>query len=212
MALEAFSTKRGSIGGQTYQHGRFGTIVRARVFPINPQTSAQQSARGRLTAVAQTWRTITEAQRLTWLSLASDLGSRLSGFQIYAKVNSNRALNGEALATTPPTQAIPPVVTLLTATLSVTAVSAVITFTGTTPGFWLLRATSQALPGIYNLNTRFRYLQSTAGTSTPQTVAGFTAWSAKFGTPIVGRRIELEVVPVTSGWAGIPYKVSGLVA
>ena len=91
------SDLRGSIGGTVFSRNSSGAYARNRTKPVNPNTTKQSTVRAFFAAISQTWRTLSEANRLTWNSLAptfarlNRLGQSvpLTGFQLYQKCNSN---------------------------------------------------------------------------------------------------------------------------
>lgn len=64
----------GSVGGVTASHNRFGTYLRNRSVPVNPNSSRQQVARNRFTTAAGRWSSIlTQAQRDAWILYADNV-------------------------------------------------------------------------------------------------------------------------------------------
>lgn len=57
---------RGKLGGQVASKNRSGAYVRAKVTPVNPQTSFQSVVRQRLASLSKEWGNLTENQRLSW--------------------------------------------------------------------------------------------------------------------------------------------------
>ncbi|HSA12033.1 MAG TPA: hypothetical protein P5205_16855 [Candidatus Paceibacterota bacterium] len=59
MALKLFPTDLvGAVGNIVYQRGRQGTVQRARVQPLNPQTNNQMGASRPLGSLAAGWRSL----------------------------------------------------------------------------------------------------------------------------------------------------------
>jgi len=88
---------RGSIGGQTASRNRFGNYLRARITPVNPQSSRQNVVRAIIQLLSQAWSNIlTQAQRDAWEVYASNivrqnkLGAQifLTGFNHYIRSNT----------------------------------------------------------------------------------------------------------------------------
>jgi len=88
---------RGSIGGQTASCNRFGNYLRARITPVNPQSSRQNVVRAIIQLLSQAWSNIlTQAQRDAWEVYASNivrqnkLGAQifLTGFNHYIRSNT----------------------------------------------------------------------------------------------------------------------------
>lgn len=102
---------RGKIGDQVASENRYGTLLRAKVNPLDPASSYKTLMRGYFTTCSQAWRSLTQAQRNAW-NLNSNLFSfmdcfatvrHLSGFNLYMSCNMVRKVTGRALITTPPT-------------------------------------------------------------------------------------------------------------
>jgi len=114
----------GKAGCVVASRNRNGSYLRTRTIPINPKTTSQQNARNNLSAIAATWRTLTDAQRAAWaaygltITLFDSLGRPYTptGSQAYSSVNRTIYVYDPtaALATTPPVVAAP------TALLSIT--------------------------------------------------------------------------------------------
>lgn len=90
---------RGSIGGNVFSRNRYGSYVRQRTKPVNPNTARQQAVRNYLTSLVEHWRsTLTQAQRDAWMvyadsiSMQNSLGEqiKLSGYNHY--IRSNQAI------------------------------------------------------------------------------------------------------------------------
>lgn len=64
----AFAQIRGSIGGTVFSQNSNGAYIRNRSEPVNPNTISQQAARAVLTGNASAWKTLTDAERLTWIN------------------------------------------------------------------------------------------------------------------------------------------------
>lgn len=64
---QVYTTIRGSVGGVTYTANQFQPLIaRARVAPVNPNTSYQTMMRSAFAGAAQMWRNITDAVRQGW--------------------------------------------------------------------------------------------------------------------------------------------------
>lgn len=61
-----FTNISGSTGGITGSRNKGGQYLRARVNPVNPNSTAQQTARSRFTDANDSWSSLTEAQRTAW--------------------------------------------------------------------------------------------------------------------------------------------------
>jgi len=86
---------RGSMAGATFSRNGNSAYVRARATPVNPRSPSQTVSRDNLNAVSTAWRSLTQAERNTWIALApsvpyvNSLGesATYSGFQLFMKCN-----------------------------------------------------------------------------------------------------------------------------
>jgi len=69
----------GSVGYVTFVDGPFGTVLRARETPRDPETPAQLQARRRLTVAAIAWRSMTLEQSRAWRAYARQVGKGAAG-------------------------------------------------------------------------------------------------------------------------------------
>lgn len=103
----------GKIGGNVAGKNRFGSYLRRKGQVLNPQTVAQQAVRMVFGALSQAWRDLTSAQRAAWRALTEfatvfdQFGDtiKLTGAQLYIKLNTNLALVGVAANDDAPVQA-----------------------------------------------------------------------------------------------------------
>jgi len=103
MALVKFgngvSDIRGSIAGNVYSKNRYGSYIRNKVVPVNPQSSAQQAIRNIMAEIVSRWQAIvTQVQREAWevyaasIEVTNKLGDsiKLTGFNHYVRSNTAR--------------------------------------------------------------------------------------------------------------------------
>lgn len=98
----AFEDMRGSAGGVTASKNKSRLYVKNRISPRNPRTTKQMNVRGNLTSNAKDWAALTQAQREMWIEAAKNvygkrqLGSaaKISGFNLFVRLNNNLALIG----------------------------------------------------------------------------------------------------------------------
>lgn len=93
----------GSIGGQVHSHNRFGSYIRARTTPVNPQAARQNVCRAIVSALASYWSTtMIAANRALWAVYANaivrqnKLGGtiKLTGFNHFVRSNAFILQNG----------------------------------------------------------------------------------------------------------------------
>ena len=175
--------------------------------PVNPRSSAQGTSRSRMSANAALWRTLTGLQRAGWTDLGismvrSDaLGQtyNLTGFQAFCSVNNTLAAAGTAGVTAAPALTTP--TALLTGVLTATAATLSLAYT-TTPlatGVKLAVFVSPQRSAGRAFEGDFRFVQVTSAAAASPTDL-FTAYTAKFGTPVVGNRIFVSAVATVGGF------------
>jgi len=193
--------------------------MRSRATPVQPNTVAQLNQRARMTTNAAAWRALTDAQRAGWLSLGlaisrtDSLGSAytLNGFAAYCSVNNNKLDAGDAAVSDAPAIVTP--ADLLTVTITLTAAAASIAYTATplAAGVRLFVWVSAQKSAGRKFNGDYRLLAVTAAAAaSPANI--LTAYTSKFGVPVVGNRIFFSVETYQSGFKGSPFNVSQVVA
>ena len=214
---------RGKSGGMVYQKGAYGLIKRTKVTPVNPQSTIQQTQRGTFSTQSSAWRSLTEAQRNTWISGAggfpySDIfGNRqsLSGNALYVKLNTVLTNLGQAANSSLPAAVAVPLATATALAADASAHTLQLDFTDTPipAGFKLVvEATPQVSAGINFMKNKYRVLArvDAAGTS-PQALG--TAYEAKFGTLTTGKKIGVRIylASKTTGQVGIATALTTVV-
>ena len=106
----AFGGFSGSAKGVTarYQDGR--SILSLKSYPTGEATVLQIARRTSLKKITKTWPLLTDQQRLDWERLAEHASgvsvfgqkAKLSGINLFVRLNSNRQMAGEALLTDAP--------------------------------------------------------------------------------------------------------------
>jgi endoglucanase Acf2 len=209
----------GSQAGTTASRNRFGQYKRTRAIPVNPKTTQQMAVRARMAANAAAWRTLTAGQRAGWADLGismtrSDaLGSSytLNGFLAYCSVNNNNLTAGNAIVADAPGLVTPSAVVTAVLTLTAASFSIAYTVTPLPAGARLFtfcspqRSAGVAFEGDYRLIS-----VSAAAAASPAVV--LTAYTAKFGVPIVGNRIFVSLQVYLTGFLSGPLITSQVVA
>lgn len=113
----AISDIRGSISGTTFSSGTYGAYARRRAVPTNPNTAKQGTVRATFATLSSAWRSLTEAERLTWITQAvnyTNLNSfgdnvPLTGQALFMRCNLNLASVGNAMINSalPPKTLVP---------------------------------------------------------------------------------------------------------
>jgi len=209
----------GSLQGETNSHNRFGQYVRSRSTPVNPNTTQQGIARARLAQTSAAWRLLTPNQRTGWDSLGlqmtrtDSLGQTytLTGSQAYSSVNSTRLAAGDAVVSDAPAVTTPVALTSVTLTLTAAAFSIAYTPTPLATGQRLFTFTSPGRSAGRSFESDYRLLAvSAAAAASPANV--FAAFSARFGIPVVGQRVFLQLHVYELGFLSGPLVTSQVVA
>jgi hypothetical protein len=209
----------GSEGGITSSRNRYGQYRRTRATPVNPNSSAQGSARARLANNAAAWRALTDTQRAGWASLGlmisrtDSLGQTytLTGFQAYCSVNNNNLAAGNAVVSAAPAIATPGSLATATITLTAAAFSIAYTVTPLAAGTRLFSFASPQRSAGRNFESDYRLIAvSAAAAASPANI--FAAYQARLGTPVVGNRVFLSLQLYAGGFLGGPLVTSAVVA
>lgn len=208
----------GSSGATTASRNRNGQYYRNRATPVNPSSTAQAAVRARMSANAASWRALTDLQRAGWADLGLSMvrtdalgqSYSLTGFQAYCAVNNNNLAAGNAAVSAAPALVTPSAI--VTATLTVTAATASLAYTATplpAGAKLLVFASPQRSAGrMFEGDTRLVHVSAAAAAS-PANI--FSAYSAKFGTPVVGNKVFVTAVVYTGGFLSGPAMASAIV-
>lgn len=210
------------LNGSVFSKNKAGSYVRTKVTPVNPQTSAQQNQRNRLSTNSQNWRGLTETQRQSWIDGAVNFPYTdqygftkfLSGQQLYVKLNNNLAQIGEAAIDTCPTPVAIPALVLDSVTADDSANTVIVAGTTPVPADFamVVRATPNVTPGKSFVKNLFRFVDAIAAAATsPFDISA--AYTALFGDPVEGNKIFVQAfyVSTITGQAGIPVQVQTIV-
>jgi hypothetical protein len=196
----------GSVGARTSSRNRSGQYVRQRAIPTQPRTPAQVRARASLSDLSAGWRGLTDAERAAWnafgnsFTVTNSLGStiNLTGAQCYVKVNTVNTLNGDAVVAVPPS--LPAFDPITVTGLTANGTTPAMTLDGAAPagGTLFMVFVSPALsPGV-TFNGRYSWIQ-TSETFTSGHMSILSAYTAKFGALITGKKYFVKVVQSQDG-------------
>lgn len=203
--------RSGSLAGQTNSRNRFGQYVRNRATPVNPNTTFQATVRARQSASAAGWRALTSVQREGWASLGlmmsrtDSLGQTytLTGFQAYCSVNNVLAAMGNSLVSDAPALATPDSLLTSTPTLTTSTFSIAYTPTPLPTGAKLFTYCSPQRSAGRNFEADYRLVAvSAAAAASPANI--FTAYQARFGTPVTGNKVFYSLVVALGGFESAP--------
>ena len=215
---------RNKLNGSVFSKNRYGGYVRTKVTPVNPQTTAQQAARNRLSTNSQAWRGLTEDQRQSWIDGAinfpfTDLYGNtktLSGQALFVKINNNLNVVGStAIVTCPSPEALPALNSIaLTAAAGGPTLSLAFDPSPQAVGFKLIvEATGNVTPGKSFVKNLFRFIGLVnAGDTTPADI--LSMFQAVHGDPIEAQKIFVRVrmADIATGQVGIPLQTLAIVA
>ena len=196
----------GSVGARTSSRNSGGQYVRQRSMPTQPRTVSQVAARARLTSQSAAWRGLTDAQRAGWnafaqsFTIVNTLGTaiHLTGAQCFIKVNTVNLINGDTVVDVPP--ALPSFIANTVTALTAVAATPLISLVGATPAGgtkYMVFASPQVSAGV-SFQGNFRFIQ-TSTTFTTGVLSLQTAYAAKFGALIVGKKVFVKIVQSQAG-------------
>lgn len=209
----------GSEAGTTSSRNRFGQYRRTRAIPVNPSSTFQGTVRDRLGANSAAWRALTDVQRAGWSSLGGQMSRTdslgqsytLTGFMAYVSVNNNLLAAGEAVVSAAPGLVTPSGLVTATITLTAAAFSVAYTTTPLAAGVRLFAFCSPQRSAGRSFEGDYRLIQvSAAAAASPLNI--FTAYEARFGTPVVGNKVFLSLHLEDDGFLSAPLLKSSVVA
>lgn len=208
------SDMRNKLNGSVMSKNRYGSYVRNKVTPVNPQSLYQQFSRNLFGTASSAWRGLTSAQVTAWNEAAKDFPftdifgdvKHLSGQALFVQMNKNLQQVSQPIEEDAPSpQEIPPLV-VYQATYLAGELNLVVDPETVPTGFAaLVYATPPVSTGISYLDNRYRYLSTFASGSNIQTRDLAPEYINRFGQPPsqkVGFRIVL--VSTTNGQMGVP--------
>lgn len=219
------SDMRNKLNGSVLSKNRYGSYIRNKVTPVNPQTSFQVEQRGNLASLSAQWRGLTDEQREGWRALSEQLpktdifgdSKKVSANALYVGLNLPLlALGQSPNASAPQPVAIPTVfLSGFGASSTGTAndsLGFMITPATIPAGYALLvYATPSYSPGISFVKNQYRLLG--AFTATAGNVDIITAYTARFGVMTIGNKVSVRcaLVSTASGQLGLPQEASAIV-
>lgn len=174
----------GSIGSDTYSRNRYGSYVRHRSRPVNPNSAAQASARAILAAAARDWSALTDGERAAWKMYADNtpvtdrfgFQMNLTGAAMYTKVNAARLSAGlPTLSAAPTTYGLPSADPSFEVAIDASAGAMEVTFDNSQEwatavgGRLLVYAGRPQNPNITYYGGPFKQITGVSGAATPPT-------------------------------------------
>ena len=212
-----------SAGSITAAYNKFGSYLRNRVTPTNPNTSFQTSVRGNFATLSATWRSLSDAQREAWTTLGTSMERQdslgqtysLTGLQAFISLNNNLITAGQAAIGTAPAMGTPDAPTVLGATIDASAGTVSVLFNPPAAGeFLAVYATRPMSDGRqFASSSEFKLLTvlDDAGTSP---VALGTEYVNRFGviTGKTGDRVFLRAKTINAvGQASTHKQISTVI-
>jgi len=200
IAIQAVSGRNGAA-----KHNQNNTAGRFKK-PSNPRSSAQSTVRANFTTNTKSWASLTDAQRLAFTSLGSQvknvdrLGNKhvVKGKQMFSRINNNLLQAGASALTTAPADQT---VTAPTAGSFATNSSSVQTLTfAATPvpanTAYIFMATKPLSAG-YSIAPKSAYrVVKVIPAATATGYNSFANYTAIFGTPVTGKKIFGKIIAV----------------
>jgi len=195
------SELRGKEAGVIFSRNAYGSYMKQKVSPVNPQSEFQQAERAKLGGIAQLWAGLTDSQREAWSQLGQQVTrvnrfgdqTNYTGFNLFVRLNRNLALVGATTISDAP--AVPSVPVLTLVSLAATSGTMTLAFTPTplTTGFkMLLESTPNIMTGRRFFKNFYRMLGASAAAQTSpwSTLTIFTARHG--GVPVEGAVIGVR--------------------
>lgn len=215
------SDARGKLNGSVASKNRYGSYLRNKITPVNPQSTAQMEARQRFGALSSMWKSLTQSQRNSWLSgvkafpftdIFGDI-KHLSGNSLFVKLNSNLEKIGSAPILSAPEAT--GVSTLPDFELSPIKSAGVLTglqlefsdFAVPSGESLVVYATPPQGPGKNFVKSEYRFI----GTATVDDDLGdiFSIYASRFGTNAPANQkifVRIALVNTTTGEQGVPLE------
>lgn len=220
------SDMRNKLNGSVMSANRYGSYVRNKVTPVNPQSVHQQNARQRFGALSSSFRDLTLAQIKAWNNEAKNFPftdifgdtKHLSGQSLFVKLNSNLEKVGQPRISNPPTSEGFPefFVEGLTADLDNGATNEIVLMTSLAAvpaGYSLaIYATESVSRSINFVKNRFRFLGTFAAATGAVDITD--EYVERFGDPLGDQVIHIRCALVSneSGQQSTPSSVSSTVS
>ena len=218
------SDARNKLGGDVFARNRAGLYVRAKVTPVNRQTTRQQANRANFASYATAFRSLSAAQIMGWNTLASGstlvdtLGNsyRPTGLQMYISCNRNLWLVGQAgISTAPTVKPSFPVILSGTSYVEVLAGAFITMDIGVTSAAFAAYANIQVSvasnlsAGVNFIGPSLYRSLGTCNTHTSGLLVFTTKWTAVLGVPAVGSTngIRARWVDFATGYASMPETI-----
>ena len=209
----------GSLAGQTSSRNRYGQYRRTRAIPVNPNSSFQVAARGRLNTLSAGYRALTTDQQENWIALGAlmtrtdSLGQTydLTGLQAYVAVNSLNLAAGNASDPDAPLFAgVDPLTTAtVTATTAAHSVAYTVTPLATDARLFVYASPQRSAGRAFESDYRLVAVSAAAAASPLDIEA---AYQARFGALMAGYRVFYKLQVYLGGFLSAALDTSKVVS
>lgn len=217
------SELRGKEAGVIFSRNAYGSYMKQKVSPVNPQTQKQLDQRTLMGNMAQVWAGLTSAEKASWDNLGAQVTrvnrfgdtTNYTGFSIFMKLNRNIVLVGGTALDEAPTMPEIPVLTLTSLVVDLTVPVANLSFTPTVPtGFaMVVYFTNNILTGRRFVKNFYRLITTVAAAQTsPQELS--VQWLAYFQNSFIegaGIFCKAKLIHVATGFEGVPATINTVV-
>lgn len=206
---------RNKLNGSVFSKNRYGSYVRTKVTPVNPQTGFQQAQRQALGSLSSGWRGLTQAQRQGWIDAAPSFpiidiygnSQILSGQALYVQLNLNLTVAGQTLITDAPSPDSIPSMALTAVAGAAGTPALTATFDiSTVPAGYTLVVYCTPLINVGRLFVKNRYRVIGTETLTAGVANLLAKWNTRFGALVAAKNVFVtaRLISNTSGQAGVP--------
>ena len=197
---------RGKLGGHVYSKNRYGSYKKTKVTPLNNHTVYKDAVKAKHKLITQTWGTLSEADRKTWIAGTSNFPQKntfgekylLSGFGLFVKLNLNRLTLSQTILNVCPL--VSNFCYIQSANLSylLDSNSLILDYYPPVPPqfFYKIYATPLLSPGINYSNRKFKLI-GIFSNSTLSPIDIISFYSARYQVSnIIGKKIFIKITPV----------------
>lgn len=227
MALVKFgagvSEMRGKEGGVIYSRNAYGSYIKTKVSPVNPQTAKQLNQRSFMGNISQAWKACTAGQKGNWDALGAQVtrvnrfgdNTYYTGFNLFMKLNRNLQLIGTSIISVAPIPPVVPTLTLSTLTSDVSDNKITLAFSPTVPTDYTMfvYATPLIVGGRRFVKNYYRFIGRIAAAETsPQELLGM--WQASLGGVLIaGAKIfvKCKFVNSVNGFEGVEQTLNATI-
>jgi hypothetical protein len=229
MALVKFgagiSEMRGKEGGVIYSRNAYGSYIKTKVSPVNPQTAHQLSQRTLMGNLAQSWMALTGAKKAGWDSLGAQVtrinrfgdSTAYTGFSLYMRLNRNLVLASQPAIDDAPLSTGTATLTLGAITIAVTGPVFTIAYNPTPTSATdalAIYATPNMVTGRRFVKNFYRLINVVApAAGSPQSI--YTEYTAYYGTaPLEDATIFIKAkfINIDTGFDSVIDTASAVVA